>query len=369
MVKIVNMFIPKRNTFTRPGIKMNPTSITIHETDNPNPGANALAHARLQKNGNRRQASWHFQVDDRNEAFLSIPLNEVAYHAGTRRGNYSSIAIEICVNRDGNYKKSVENAAKIVRYIMKRYPQITRNDIKQHYDWSKKNCPRRLRNSNPINWHQFLNMIGSNKTSQSTQSESKRSTKNIIVGSKVKLKKSATHYATGERIPNRYKGKTYTVQQRKTDRVLLKELYSWVKATDVTNIKQGESSVSKSITTGSKVILKRDANRYTTGEKIPARIKGKTYTVQQIKGKNALLKEIYSWVKISDLRMKGHSKKNRSFKVGQKVKIKRSATKYSRSSVTIPAKYKGKKYTIQQVGKNDLLLKELYSWVRKDDIQ
>src|SRR5690625_2778358 len=57
----------------------------------------------------------------------------------------------------------------------------------------------------------------------------------------------------------------------------------------------------------------------------------------------------------------------KSFKVGQKVKIKSSAKKYSRSNVTIPAKYKNKSYTIQQVGKDDVLIKELYSWVKKKD--
>ena len=57
----------------------------------------------------------------------------------------------------------------------------------------------------------------------------------------------------------------------------------------------------------------------------------------------------------------------RTFKVGQKVRIKSSAKKYSRSTVTIPEKYKQKPYTIQQVGKDDILLKELYSWVKKED--
>src|SRR5690625_4408327 len=62
------------------------------------------------------------------------------------------------------------------------------------------------------------------------------------------------------------------------------------------------------------------------------------------------------------------TKPKKSFKVGQKVKIKSSAKKYSRANVTIPAKYKNKSYTIQQVGKDDVLIKELYSWVRKSDL-
>src|SRR5690625_2573636 len=57
----------------------------------------------------------------------------------------------------------------------------------------------------------------------------------------------------------------------------------------------------------------------------------------------------------------------KTYRVGQKVKIKSSAKKYSRSNVTIPTKYKNKSYTIQQVGKDDVLIKELYSWVRKAD--
>lgn len=43
--------------------------------------------------------------------------------------------------------------------------------------------------------------------------------------------------------------------------------------------------------------------------------------------------------------------------------------KYSRSTASIPTAYKNKSYTIQQVGKDDVLLKELYSWVKKSDVQ
>lgn len=58
-----------------------------------------------------------------------------------------------------------------------------------------------------------------------------------------------------------------------------------------------------------------------------------------------------------------------SFKVDQKVKIKSSAKKYSRSTATIPNQFKNKSLTIQQVGSDDVLIKELYSWVKKSDVQ
>jgi len=57
--------------------------------------------------------------------------------------------------------------------------------------------------------------------------------KSISVGSKVKIKKSASKYATGQSIPSYVKNQTHTVQSMKSDRVLLKEIYSWVKKSDI----------------------------------------------------------------------------------------------------------------------------------------
>lgn len=37
--------------------------------------------------------------------------------------------------------------------------------------------------------------------------------------------------------------------------------------------------------------------------------------------------------------------------------------------MAIPSKYKNKSYTIQQVGKVDVLIKELVSWVKKADVE
>ena len=53
--------------------------ITIHDTANTNSTATAKMHANLQTNG--FNASWHFTVDE-DGAYQSIPLDEVAYHAG-----------------------------------------------------------------------------------------------------------------------------------------------------------------------------------------------------------------------------------------------------------------------------------------------
>ena len=57
--------------------------------------------------------------------------------------------------------------------------------------------------------------------------------KDFTVGQKVRVKQSAKKYATGQTIPDWVKGRTYTIMQVKSDRVLLKEIMSWVYQTDV----------------------------------------------------------------------------------------------------------------------------------------
>ncbi|MEK5521883.1 hypothetical protein B5V89_16530 [Heyndrickxia sporothermodurans] len=165
-MNINQKFIPASNTFTRPGIKMNPEYITIHETDNTAKGANDEAHARLQYNGNSRQASWHFQVDE-DSIYQSLPTNEVGWHAGDGRGpgNMKSIGIEICVNSDGDFKKAVENAVWLVQYLMDQH-NIPASKVVQHNNWSGKNCPRYLRSGDKgITWNDFLNKVKGGESS------------------------------------------------------------------------------------------------------------------------------------------------------------------------------------------------------------
>lgn len=163
-MEIIQCLIPKSNTYTRPGIKMVPKSITIHETDNPNVKADANAHAMLQYNGNSRQASWHLQIDDK-LAIQSIPFNEVAWAAGdgSGPGNMSSIHIEICVNSDGDYKKAVANAAEVTRQLISEF-NISIANVVQHNHWSGKNCPSTMRSGKSgITWADFLNMLKEEK--------------------------------------------------------------------------------------------------------------------------------------------------------------------------------------------------------------
>src|SRR3954470_20866494 len=103
----------------RPGTKITPTSITIHNTDNDEPGAGAKAHSSFVRNtgyyllhGEKHWVSWHFTVDD-TFAIQHVPLDEVAYHAGSA-ANGSSIAVEICMNPESNETAANQRAAALV---------------------------------------------------------------------------------------------------------------------------------------------------------------------------------------------------------------------------------------------------------------
>ncbi|MEB8638189.1 N-acetylmuramoyl-L-alanine amidase, partial [Bacillus cereus] len=134
--------IPKGNR-NRPAYAMNPRYITIHTTANQSAGADARAHARYVNNGGGSAGvSWHFTVDD-NRIVQHLPLNENGWHAGDGNGagNRSSIGIEICENRDGNFEKALIHTAGLVKFLMA-HLGLKIGNVVSHQHWSGKNCPR-----------------------------------------------------------------------------------------------------------------------------------------------------------------------------------------------------------------------------------
>lgn len=155
-MKVKKQYVQNRSS-TYPGVNAR-KYITIHETGNRKKGADAQAHANLQQNG--YQASWHWQVDDK-VAIQSYPHTVKCWHAGDGKGtgNSASIAIEICVNRDGNYEQAVENAITLTKQIMKE-ENIAPSQVVQHHFWSGKNCPALLRSgAMGIHWASFKRQI------------------------------------------------------------------------------------------------------------------------------------------------------------------------------------------------------------------
>lgn len=139
----------------RPGLEMKATTITIHNTANPSSTARNERNW-LTSGSNKVTASYHIVIDEK-EAIECIPLQEVAWHAGdgsgAASGNRTSIGIEIC--ESGNYAQTLVNAVHLVAGMLKERGW----DIKQlrrHYDWSGKDCPRLMRDGGSwAGWAEF----------------------------------------------------------------------------------------------------------------------------------------------------------------------------------------------------------------------
>ena len=161
-MEVLTYYIPatRRN---RPGIPIDgPRWVTIHDTGNPSRGADALAHASylLSPTAENLPASWHFTVDDR-RIIQHLPMTEVGWHAGDGRtpggGNMASIGVEICEHADGDRDGAEDFAARLVAALVTQLGTI--EGIRQHYDWSGKDCPRVLR-GRPNGWKDFLRAVG-----------------------------------------------------------------------------------------------------------------------------------------------------------------------------------------------------------------
>ncbi|UFJ40105.1 N-acetylmuramoyl-L-alanine amidase [Brevibacillus humidisoli] len=156
-MNIIQDFIPAGRP-NRPGTKLTgPKYITVHDTANPNAGADALAHARYLKGDSAasRPVSWHFTVDD-TRIVQHLPLDEIGWHAGDGNGpgNSTSIGIEVCENSDGDRSKAEANAAELVASLLRQFG-LGPNAVVQHSHWTGKNCPHVIR-SRPDGWEEFM---------------------------------------------------------------------------------------------------------------------------------------------------------------------------------------------------------------------
>lgn len=135
--------------------------LVIHETGNPAAGADAAMHNRYLHSEEQKDVplSWHYTVDD-HQIYHHLPDSERGYHASDTEvrggGNDCGIGIEICVNADGNYAQAVDNAAHLAAELLNRY-HLSISDVKQHGDFTSKNCPEHLREGD--NYEQFLMKI------------------------------------------------------------------------------------------------------------------------------------------------------------------------------------------------------------------
>jgi N-acetylmuramoyl-L-alanine amidase len=138
--------------------------IVIHDTGNKRKDANAYAHYRYFNSGNRR-ASAHYFVDDK-EIIQTVEDNNASWHCGDGKGkygitNHNSIGIEICINEDGDYEKTVDNTIDLVKCLMEKQ-DVPLDRVVRHYDASRKICPRSMSENNWEKWWEFKEILSEN---------------------------------------------------------------------------------------------------------------------------------------------------------------------------------------------------------------
>ena len=155
-------FIPESNS-NRPQTKITPRYITIHNTDNTSRGADCLAHAKYVKSkaARDRQVSWHYTVDDL-RCVKHLPINEMGWHAASKKGNSDSIGIEICMHQGIDQNAANDRAALLTAILMYDL-NLALEKVVTHQYWSGKNCPRLLLDNGRLGhkWQQFLDRVKS----------------------------------------------------------------------------------------------------------------------------------------------------------------------------------------------------------------
>ena len=105
-------------------------------------------------------ASAHYFCDE-SEIWQSVKDTDTAWHCGAKTykhpecRNSNSIGIEICMNdNSGKVRQgSIDTAAELARYLMKRYGILLANVIR-HHDVTGKDCPAPMV-SDPALWDAF----------------------------------------------------------------------------------------------------------------------------------------------------------------------------------------------------------------------
>lgn len=170
MFDIKDMLLTNHNRPKKKIIKLK--GIVIHYTGNYKKGADAKAN-RNYFNGTNDAVSAHYIVDDKS-IIRCVPDNEIAYHVGAKKytsigekiqevingvrysPNYFLIGIEMCVNNDGDWKKTYQNTVELAAYLLQKY-KLTVLDLYRHYDITGKICPAMM--INEADWNVFREAV------------------------------------------------------------------------------------------------------------------------------------------------------------------------------------------------------------------
>ena len=201
--------------------------IVVHNTANDATAQNEVAYMI----GNKNQVSFHYAIDDQ-EVVQGLPINRNAWACGdgaNGKGNRKGIQVEICYSKSGGtrFDQAEKNAAHFIATLLRERGWGIEK-VKKHQDFRNKYCPHRTLDKG---WNGFLQMIKSYLDDIPVTSLS-----DFKVGEKVRVKESATQYATGQALAWFVKGSIYEVTKVAGDKLLLSDIISWVWVDDVEKV-------------------------------------------------------------------------------------------------------------------------------------
>lgn len=149
----------------RPGVPITIKKITVHNTSNTSRGADAASHSNwvrntgyyeIEVNGRvkRNYVSWHYTVDDK-RVIKQLPISENGWHSG-RRGNSSSIGIEICMHQGIEQEAAFDRASRLIAVLLYDL-KLAIEDVVTHKYWTGKDCPILLLQGRK--WEEFKDKI------------------------------------------------------------------------------------------------------------------------------------------------------------------------------------------------------------------
>ena len=140
--------------------------IVIHDTGNPNIGANAVNNFNY-FNSRKVGSSADFFVDSKQALCVNDYKKYYTWHCGDGNGKYgisneNSVGVEMCINSDGDYDTAFKNMVKCVKSLMSEL-NIPIERVVRHYDASRKNCPQTFnKNGNWNKWYEFKQKLVEN---------------------------------------------------------------------------------------------------------------------------------------------------------------------------------------------------------------
>ena len=239
---------------------MTPKYVVCHNTYNDAPATNEISYMI----SNNNQVSFHIAVDDK-EVIQGVPFKRNVWACGDGAngpGNRDGISMEICYSKSGGdrYTQAEENAVYVAARLLHMHG-LGIDRLKQHADFANKNCPHRIRDEK--RWDGFKGRVrwvleeiqkGNIESSlesgttevKNLETTSAPSSTSFKVGDKVKVKTTATRYATGQSIKSFVKGSTYEVTKIDSNKLLLSNIVSWVWDYDVEKVSSSTTTATAS---------------------------------------------------------------------------------------------------------------------------